>query len=193
MRKIIPQIIVLLVVALLSPVLTLADATTTNSFITPTSETINPATTTVFVSKPGFWSREKTALTNRLSFWRNKFAQWGNIQAVGYSKMMGSNLETSIIFTEDYYLSVENFTTSSPLTLIQKNDFQSHLNLAKQAIEKSENNLIVISARNKNSKPVKSEITLNQLKELVKNTINNIRLANKEIGLAHDIVRGAGK
>ena len=107
--------------------------------------------------------------------------------------MMGSNLETSIIFTEDYYLSVENFTTSSPLTLIQKNDFQSHLNLAKQAIEKSENNLIVISARNKNSKPVKSEITLNQLKELVKNTINNIRLANKEIGLAHDIVRGAGK
>ncbi len=178
---------IIILLAILSPVLSMAEEVPTNSFTTLGY----PASSTTFVAKPNFWSREKTALTNRLAYWQNKFNAWGNTQANGYSRMMGSNLETSIIKIENYYLLVENLATSSPLTQIQKTEVTNHLNTAREAIEKAENNLVIISARDGASKPTKSAITLKQLKELVKDTVKNIRIANQEIGQAHKAIKDA--
>ena len=188
MNKITLKTIALLV--LLIPVFSLADTVTlvpTNSFTTL------GVTTTYYtgLKKPGFWSREKNFLSSRIAYWQNKFTAWGNTQAVGYSKMMGSNLENTIIRTEDYFVSVENLANSTSLALNQKTDMQNHLGLAQIAIEKAENNLVIIAARNNTSRPPKGAISFNQLKQIVKDTVDDIRLANKEIGLAHDIIKDA--
>ncbi|MCX6714160.1 MAG: hypothetical protein NTV48_03615, partial [Candidatus Vogelbacteria bacterium] len=72
MKKISPLIIILL--ALFVPVLSWADSNFTTLSATGTSQVVS-------VRKPGFWSREKTALNNRLAFWKGKFTAWGNTQA----------------------------------------------------------------------------------------------------------------
>ncbi|MCX6713673.1 MAG: hypothetical protein NTV48_01035, partial [Candidatus Vogelbacteria bacterium] len=118
-----------------------------------------------------------------------KFTAWGNTQAVGYSKMMGSNLENTLIRVEDYYVSIENLATTTTLTSSQKIEIQTHLNNASQSIEKAENNLVIIAARNNTSRPPKGSTSFNQLKQIVKDTVADIRVANKEIGLAHDIIK----